>query len=105
MADHDAGDPRRDDPHTIRYVGLFCVCVWTVGLPPSIVERLHEDTCRAALCTYTYILLTLTHGHVPLYTCTYCNRFDQPIPVDEAELPLKLPDMDDFAPGNDPQGT
>jgi len=24
--------------------------------------------------------------------------------VEESELPLKLPDMDDFAPGNDPQG-
>jgi len=48
MADHDTGDPRKDDPHTIR--------------------------------------------------------FDQPIPVEEAELPLKLPDMDNFAPGNDPQG-
>ena len=37
---------------------------------------------------------------------TYDNkfRFDQPIPVDESELPLKLPDMDDFAPGDDPQG-
>lgn len=31
-------------------------------------------------------------------------RYDQAIPVDEADLPLKLPDMDDFAPGNDPQG-
>ena len=32
------------------------------------------------------------------------HRFDQPTPVDESELPLKLPDMDNFAPGNDPQG-
>ncbi len=48
MADHATGDPRKDDPHTIR--------------------------------------------------------FDQPMPVPESELPLKLPEMDNFAPGNDPQG-
>jgi leucyl-tRNA synthetase len=30
--------------------------------------------------------------------------YDQPIAVDENELPLKLPDMDDFHPGDDPQG-
>lgn len=31
-------------------------------------------------------------------------RFDQPIPVDEADLPLELPLMDDFQPGDDPAG-
>lgn len=31
-------------------------------------------------------------------------RYDQPIPVDESELPLKLPEMNDFHPGDDPQG-
>lgn len=30
--------------------------------------------------------------------------YDQPIPVDESELPLKLPELSDFQPGNDPQG-
>ena len=30
--------------------------------------------------------------------------YDQPIPVEEAELPLKLPDMEDFHPGDDPRG-
>ncbi|EYF00767.1 leucine--tRNA ligase [Chondromyces apiculatus] len=30
--------------------------------------------------------------------------FDQPIAVDEAELPLTLPDLVDFRPGNDPAG-
>jgi leucyl-tRNA synthetase len=30
--------------------------------------------------------------------------FDQPIAVDEKDLPLKLPDLDDFKPGNDPAG-
>ncbi|WP_082362270.1 leucine--tRNA ligase [Chondromyces crocatus] len=31
-------------------------------------------------------------------------RFDQPIAVDEAELPLTLPELSDFRPGNDPAG-
>jgi len=30
--------------------------------------------------------------------------FDSPIPVDEADLPLELPEMDDFRPGTDPAG-
>lgn len=30
--------------------------------------------------------------------------FDEPIAVDEAELPLRLPDMSDFHPGSDPAG-
>lgn len=30
--------------------------------------------------------------------------YDQPIPVEEAELPLKLPEMTDFHPGDDPRG-
>lgn len=31
-------------------------------------------------------------------------RYDQPIAVDDADLPLELPDMDDFRPGDDPRG-
>jgi leucyl-tRNA synthetase len=31
-------------------------------------------------------------------------RYDQPIPVDEADLPLELPLMEDFQPGDDPAG-
>uniref|UniRef100_A0A7R9YFC1 leucine--tRNA ligase n=1 Tax=Pinguiococcus pyrenoidosus TaxID=172671 RepID=A0A7R9YFC1_9STRA len=34
----------------------------------------------------------------------YTIRFDEPIAVDEADLPLTLPDMDNFEPGDDPQG-
>lgn len=34
----------------------------------------------------------------------YKILFDQPIAVSEDELPLKLPDMEDFHPGDDPQG-
>jgi leucyl-tRNA synthetase len=36
--------------------------------------------------------------------CDHTIRFDQPIPVDESELPLKLPMMEDFQPGDDPAG-
>ena len=36
--------------------------------------------------------------------CEHTIRFDQPIPVDEAELPLQLPEMEDFSPGDDPAG-
>lgn len=31
-------------------------------------------------------------------------KYDEPIAVDDSELPLKLPDMTDFQPGDDPQG-
>ena len=31
-------------------------------------------------------------------------HFEQPIAVPETELPLRLPDLDDFRPGNDPAG-
>jgi leucyl-tRNA synthetase len=31
-------------------------------------------------------------------------HYEQPMPVDESELPLRLPDLDDFKPGTDPAG-
>jgi leucyl-tRNA synthetase len=31
-------------------------------------------------------------------------HYDQPIAVDESELPLRLPELEDFRPGNDPAG-
>ena len=31
-------------------------------------------------------------------------RYDQPIAVEESELPVRLPDLSDFRPGNDPRG-
>ncbi len=34
----------------------------------------------------------------------YTVRYDQPIAVDDAELPLRLPDLEDFKPGTDPAG-
>mmetsp|Transcript_17253 Transcript_17253/g.36397 ORF Transcript_17253/g.36397 Transcript_17253/m.36397 type:complete len:909 (+) Transcript_17253:205-2931(+) len=36
--------------------------------------------------------------------CEHTIRYDQPIPVDEADLPLELPEMEDFSPGDDPAG-
>jgi leucyl-tRNA synthetase len=36
--------------------------------------------------------------------CEHTIRYDQSIPVDEADLPLELPLMEDFAPGDDPAG-
>lgn len=36
--------------------------------------------------------------------CEFTIRFDQPIPVDEADLPLELPLMKNFEPGDDPAG-
>jgi len=36
--------------------------------------------------------------------CDHTIRYDQAIPVDEADLPLELPLMDDFKPGTDPSG-
>lgn len=37
-------------------------------------------------------------------TCEFTIRFDQPIAVEEKDLPLQLPIMDDFQPGDDPAG-
>ncbi len=31
-------------------------------------------------------------------------RYDQPIPLEESELPLRLPELDDYQPGDDPAG-
>ena len=36
--------------------------------------------------------------------CEHTIRYDEPIPVDEADLPLELPEMEDFSPGDDPAG-
>jgi leucyl-tRNA synthetase len=34
----------------------------------------------------------------------YTIRYDQPIALDESELPLKLPELEDYKPGEDPAG-
>jgi len=36
--------------------------------------------------------------------CEHTIRYDVSIPVDEADLPLTLPEMEDFSPGDDPAG-
>merc|ERR1712176_1336349 len=36
--------------------------------------------------------------------CEHTIRFDKPIPVEEADLPLELPYMKNFEPGDDPAG-
>jgi len=36
--------------------------------------------------------------------CEHTIMYDSPIPVDEADLPLELPEMEDFTPGDDPAG-
>lgn len=36
--------------------------------------------------------------------CEHTIRFENPIPVDEADLPLELPVMENFQPGDDPAG-
>eukprot|EP00571_Detonula_confervacea_P010871 CAMPEP_0172300670 /NCGR_PEP_ID=MMETSP1058-20130122/2693_1 /TAXON_ID=83371 /ORGANISM="Detonula confervacea, Strain CCMP 353" /LENGTH=913 /DNA_ID=CAMNT_0013010507 /DNA_START=112 /DNA_END=2853 /DNA_ORIENTATION=+ len=36
--------------------------------------------------------------------CDHTIVYDSPIPVDEADLPLELPEMEDFSPGDDPAG-
>jgi leucyl-tRNA synthetase len=40
----------------------------------------------------------------PRSSAEYTIRYDQPIAVDESELPLTLPDLEDFKPGTDPAG-
>jgi len=36
--------------------------------------------------------------------CEHTIMYDQPFPVDESDLPLELPYMENFKPGNDPAG-
>lgn len=43
-------------------------------------------------------------GSDPRKGAKHTIRFDQPIAVDEADLPLRLPELDDFRPGDDPAG-
>src|SRR5262249_41064304 len=45
-----------------------------------------------------------TPGADPRTSDGHTIRFDQPIAVSENELPLLLPKLDDFTPGDDPAG-
>ncbi len=43
-------------------------------------------------------------GGDPRAGARHTIRFDQPIPLDPSELPLRLPRLDDYQPGEDPSG-
>jgi len=43
-------------------------------------------------------------GGDPRTGADYTIRYDQPIAVDESELPLRLPELEDYKPGEDPAG-
>ncbi|MGO8997505.1 MAG: leucine--tRNA ligase [Polyangiaceae bacterium] len=45
-----------------------------------------------------------TAGDPRLPGATFTIDYDHPIPVAESELPLRLPDLEDFQPGDDPAG-
>lgn len=45
-----------------------------------------------------------TNGDPRLDGAKYAIRYDQPIPVEDSELPLLLPDLADFKPSGDPEG-
>ncbi len=45
-----------------------------------------------------------TAGDPRVPGATFTIHYETPIPVPESELPLRLPDLDDFKPGNDPAG-
>jgi len=51
-----------------------------------------------------YFPVTVADGKDPRKGDDCEIHFDQPIAVDLAELPLKLPDLEDFAPGDEPAG-
>ena len=47
---------------------------------------------------------TLDGQGSPIEGAAHSIRYDQPLAVPEDQLPLKLPPMNDFHPGDDPQG-
>ncbi|MCC6645241.1 MAG: leucine--tRNA ligase [Polyangiaceae bacterium] len=51
-----------------------------------------------------YFPVELASGASDPRTDAHVVRYDQPIPLDERELPLLLPELDDFKPGDDPAG-
>ena len=50
-----------------------------------------------------YFPVTVEGGGDPKHD-PHTIHYDRPIPVDESELPLRLPEMVDFQPGDDPAG-
>lgn len=53
---------------------------------------------------YFPVDLLSSEGGNPAHGAPHRIRYDQPIAVDESELPLRLPPMSNFQPGEDPQG-
>jgi leucyl-tRNA synthetase len=51
-----------------------------------------------------YFPVDLPEGGDPTKGAKVVVRFDQPIAVEESELPLKLPELSDYKPGDDPAG-
>jgi leucyl-tRNA synthetase len=51
-----------------------------------------------------YFPVDLAEGSKDPRTDEHTIRYDQPIPVPEEELPLRLPVLEDYKPGNDPAG-
>ncbi|MEZ4327095.1 MAG: leucine--tRNA ligase [Polyangiales bacterium] len=51
-----------------------------------------------------YFPVDVAEGEDPRTGAPCTVRYDQPIPVDRSELPLRLPDLEDYRPGDDPQG-
>jgi leucyl-tRNA synthetase len=51
-----------------------------------------------------YFPVTVPGGGDPRQGAEHVIHYDQPIPVPESELPLVLPDLVDFQPGNEPAG-
>jgi leucyl-tRNA synthetase len=51
-----------------------------------------------------YFPVDLPEGGDPRQGAKAIVRFDQPIAVDASELPLRLPELEDFRPGEDPAG-
>ena len=51
-----------------------------------------------------YFPVDLEAGGDPRQGAKHTIRYDQPIAVEESELPVVLPDLHDFRPGNDPRG-
>ncbi len=51
-----------------------------------------------------YYPMEVKQGGDPRKGADYTIRYDRPIPYDDSELPILLPEMDSFEPGNDPAG-
>jgi leucyl-tRNA synthetase len=51
-----------------------------------------------------YFPVELHEGTTDPRTGPHTIRYDQPLPVDERELPLRLPVLDDYKPSDDPSG-